>query len=274
VITLIALNNKGMCFMQVGSNNSVQLLGFYGGDQRTCLSAWQSTTDELKIDLPENISDRIPFIFKHLATQKKKTPLQLLNSLADNNHGTPFEKSILDFQLSADLASHIHSLKHRISSINAESARYKEFLLDKYYIPSDWKYLKCSNTIFADDSYGDEFASYGGDWQSILKDYTELGFRLYHQAIKDLEPTLGRKRAKESARYFLGYNTQLNYDWQMNFRSFVNIQQLRNDDHAQLEIHQITNTMLYLVENIPGNPFKGCLESFDLKSDENYVLYV
>ncbi|BAY20794.1 hypothetical protein NIES2100_05380 [Calothrix sp. NIES-2100] len=58
----------------------------------------------------------------------------------------------------------------------------------------------------------------------------------------------------------------------MNFRSFVNIQQLRNSDHSQKEIHYIANTMLYLVENIPGQPFKYCLKAFGLKSDPNWLL--
>ena len=254
----------------VQTNNSVQLLGYYGGDKRVCLSAWQSTTEELGLELPDNIHDRVDVIFQHIAVQKKKSPFELLQFLAANNHSTPFEKAILDFQITADLASHIHALKHRISSVNSESARYKEFQQDKYCIPDDWKNTLASSEIF--DHNGEEFVSVGDKWEVILDYYTQLGFNLYHQALADLEPVLGRKRAKESARYFLGYNTQLNFDWQINFRSFVNIQQLRNDSHAQREIHQIANTMLYLVETLPGNPFEYCLKAFNLKSDPEFCL--
>lgn len=270
-------------------DNKVELLGWYGGDKRVCLSAWQSTTEELGITLPDNIPDRVDFIFNYLASQKKKSPYDLLNFLAKENHGTPFEKAILDFQITGDLASHIHSLKHRLSAINGESARYKEFVQDKYYLPKDWIGIKptpnyddkCFSLFMgSDEIVGDDQSKYvsnrlmtlNADWYDVLKAYTELGFKLYHSAIKDISAVLPRKRAKESARYFLGYNTQLNYDWQMNFRSFVNIQQLRNDLHAQEEIHYITNTMLYLVENIEGNPFEYSLKAFDLKSDNNYLL--
>ena len=117
--------------MSIVNKNNVELLGWYGGDRRVCLSAWQSTTDELGLDIsgiPENA--RIDEIFKHLSTQKKKTPFELLEMLASHNHGTPFEKVFVDFQITADIASHIHALKHRISHINSESARYKE-LIDK-----------------------------------------------------------------------------------------------------------------------------------------------
>ena len=43
-----------------------------------------------------------------------------------NGHETPFEKGTVHFLVDTDIASHIHLLKHRISSLNAESARYKE----------------------------------------------------------------------------------------------------------------------------------------------------
>jgi len=250
-------------------NNKVELLGYYGGDKRACLSAWQSTTEELGIELPENINDRVDVIFEHISKSKKKSGNDLLAYLAAHHHETPFEKCILDFQITGDLASHIHSLKHRLSAINCESARYKEFQQDKYYIPDDWTSIESTEVVYVDNELVCEPWT---DWTDILDNHTKRGFALYHQAITDLTPQLGRKRAKESARYFLGYNTQLNYDWQMNFRSFVNIQQLRNDSNAQLEIHQIANTMLHLVETIPGNPFEFSLKAFNLKSNSSYLL--
>lgn len=258
-------------------NNKVSLLGYYGGDKRVCLSAWQSTTEELGIELPNNIQNRVDIIFDYLANQKAKSPWELLTFLASNHHETPFEKCMVDFQLTGDLASHIHSIKHRLSSINAESARYKEFVQEKYYIPNDWNISACTNsTLLITDFYKELYSKQTGElnptWADFLDFYSKLGFELYHQAIKELTPHLKKKRAKESARYFLGYNTQLNYDWQMNFRSFVNIQQLRNHKDAQKEIHYIANTMLYLVENIDGNPFEYCLKAFNLKSNPNYLL--
>ena len=254
----------------VQTNNSIQLLGYYGGDKRVCLSAWQSTTEELGIDLPENIQDRVDVIFEHISKSKKKSPFDLLKFLAENTHETPFEKTLLDFQLTGEVCSHIHVIKHRLSSVNGESARYKEFQTDRFYIPDDWGSLARGDLLL--NQSGETLAVPGERWVDLLRQHTEDGFELYHACLADLEPILGRKRAKESARYFLGYNTQLNFDWQMNFRSFVNIQQLRNDHHAQREIHQIANTMLYLVETIPGNPFEYCLKAFNLKSDPEFCL--
>lgn len=196
-------------------NNSIELLGHYGSDEVIACSAWTSTSRELT----DEKKDRIP---------------KLLNMLWSNGHETPFEKGCVHFLVDTEIASHIHLLKHRISSLNAESARYKELKEDKFYIPEDWP----------------------PEWQDQLESYTKLGNNLYHQCLNALEKTIGRKRAKESARFFKTYNSRIQADVMFNMRSFANFQRLRNSEHAQLEIKDIAAKMLELVENIPDNPFK------------------
>lgn len=229
----------------MNKENSVQLLGWYGGDTINACSAWTSTSR----DLTEEKINRIP---------------KLLKMLADNGHETPFEKSIVHFLVDTEICSHIHLLKHRISSLNAESARYKELNEDKYYIPDDWSGIKCSISN-APVALGESFDRLQGeDWNTILADYTELGNTLYHQCLKDLEPVLGRKRAKESARLFKAYNSQIQSDVMFNWRSFVNFQKLRNSEHAQKEIREIAQKMLDLVKNIENNPFEHTIAAFGL----------
>ena len=75
---------------------------------------------------------------------------------------------------------------------------------------------------------------------------------------------MGRKRAKESARYFLPYAKQLDFDCMFNFRSFVHFQGLRNSPDAQVEIEEIAQSMLEQVKAIPSNPFQYSLEAFGL----------
>jgi thymidylate synthase (FAD) len=170
-----------------------------------------------------------------------------------DGHETPFEKGMVHFLVDTDIASHIHLLKHRISSMNAESARYKELKEDKYYIPEDWNDVEIS-PVHGLGSYE--------NWAQVLIDYTIEGNRLYHQCLKDLEPTLGRKRAKESARFFKTYNSQIQADISFNMRSFANFLKLRNSEHAQLEIREIAQEMLELVKNIDGNPFEHTIKSW------------
>jgi thymidylate synthase (FAD) len=191
------------------SNNKVELIGTYGNDELICCAAWTSTSREL--------------------TDEKKNPdrqEKLLTMLASEHHETPFERGVVHFLVTCDTASHIHLLKHRIGvSANGESARYRE-LKDKALVPHDWP----------------------EEMQKILADHNQQCFNLYHAAIKNLVGNgYSRKRAKESARFFLPYANQLTLDIMMNLRAFFHFQKLRNSEHAQLEIREIAQQMLDLV---------------------------
>jgi len=228
--------------MNTKNKNEVILLGFYGSDLTHAQSAWTSTSRDIT---PEK-KERIP---------------SLLKMLAENGHETPFEKSSFHFLVNVDQASHIHILKHRIGvSVNGESARYKELKEDKTYLPEDWDSIKSSkfNTHFGLHFDGTD------NWVDILQAYSELGNDLYHKALSDLTPVLGRKRAKESARYFKTFNSQITMDVMFNWRSFVHFYKLRSDDGAQLEIREISEQMMTLIKNIEGNPFKHTIEAFNL----------
>ena len=207
-----------------GMANQVELLGHYGSDLTHAQSAWTSTSRDLTEDKLARID-------------------KLLNMLASEGHETPFEKSGLHFLVTVDQATHIHLLKHRIGvSINGESARYKELKEDKMMWPQDWS----------------------GVWKRKLVDYTEEGNRLYHEALEYFTPILGRKRAKESARFFKTFNSQITMDIMFNFRSFVHFQRLRNSEHAQKEVRELAEEMLNQIKNIEGNPFKKTIKAFKL----------
>jgi len=202
--------------------NKVSLIGYYGSDEIIALSAWTSTSRELT----DEKRSRIP---------------QLINQLWNADpvpHGSPFEKGIIHFLVDTDIATHIQLLKHRISSINAESARYKELKEDKYYIPEDWN---------------------GTYWNTRLEMFTKESNELYHRCLEELTPILGRKRAKESARFFKTYNSEITSDVLFNMRSFANFVKLRDSEHAQLEIRMIAQQMWNLVETIDERPFSETL---------------
>jgi thymidylate synthase (FAD) len=192
-------------------NNEVELLGTYGSDETHALSAWTSTSRELT----DTKRGRIP---------------KLLDMLGSEGHHSPFEKSALHFLVTSDIASHIHLLKHRIGvSINAESARYKELNDDKFYVPDDWPEELRFQYI------------------SDMKDQLNK----YHNMLTMLVDVHGmdRKRAKETARFYLPYGNQIKCDIMFNFRSFAHFQLLRNDEHAQKEIRDIAKEMLQLVKD-------------------------
>jgi thymidylate synthase (FAD) len=214
--------------------NKVELLGWYGSDEIHAQSAWTSTSR----DITDDKKNRIP---------------QLLKMLATEGHHTPFEKSSLHFLVTVDQATHIHLLKHRIGvSINGESARYKELKEDKFYLPSDWE-IKVAD---------DEYPELQQTWKQTLEDFSKYSNDLYHKCLNELTPILGRKRAKESARFFKAMNSQITMDVLFNWRSFNHFLSLRDSEHAQIEVRDVARNMLNLVKNIPE--FKHTINAFGL----------
>jgi thymidylate synthase (FAD) len=220
--------------------NKVELVGIYGSDETHALSAWTSTSRELTDD-------------------KRGRMGSLLTMLATNAHHTPFEKSSQHFLVTTDIASHIHMIKHRIGvSFNGESARYKELgaapkkdkskeVPDKFYIPGDWpEEEKLKLLVHCQESNAK-----------------------YHQTLDRLvKGGMDKKRAKESARFYLPYANQLTADIMFNFRSFMHFMGLRNSEHAQKEIRDIAQQMLVLVDET--GQFKLSLEAFGWTKEKIY----
>jgi thymidylate synthase (FAD) len=204
-------------------DNKVELVGYYGGDEAHAMSAWTSTSR----DLTESKRTRIP---------------SLLKMLAENGHETPFEKSSLHFLVTVDAATHIHLLKHRIGvSINGESARYKELRDDKYYLPNDWSLEEQTKYIA----------------------FMEDALMRYHDTLERfVENGMSRKRAKESARFYLPYGNQITADVMFNWRSFSHFLGLRMKPDAQREICWLAEEMLQQVKSIPDNPFEHTINAF------------
>jgi flavin-dependent thymidylate synthase len=212
------------------SENSVELIGHYGGDIEHAMSAWTSTRRDLT---PEKIA-RIPKLLEFL-----------VKGSDGKSHETPFEKSALHFLVRTDIATHIHIIKHRIGvSVNGESARYRQLDNPTALIPNDWP----------------EY------WQNLLEKHAKQSFQLYHSAVESLVTDFGfdPKRAKESARFFNPYATQLTADVQFNFRSFVHFCKLRAVPGAQSEVRWVAQEMIRQVMLIDGDPFHHSLAAWNL----------
>ena len=210
----------------MSNENKVELIGYYGSDEIHALSAWTSTSR----NITEEKRNRIP---------------QLLKMLAENSHETPFEKSTLHFLVTTEIATHAQLLKHRIGvSINAESARYKELKEDKYYVPVDWPIEEKERYI----------------------EHLEASLQKYHSTLERLvQGGMSRKRAKESARFYLPYGNQITADVMFNFRSFVHFLRLRYSEHAQVEIKDVAKQMLDLI--VETGAFPATLDAFGLTKE-------
>ncbi len=213
-----------------GQDNQVELVGFYGSDLTHALSAWTSTARDLTED-------------------KKARVGKMLATLASEGHHSPFEKSTLHFLATTDIATHVQILKHRIGvSVNGESARYKELKDDKFYLPQDWD--------------EEELGLYIAHMEESLARYHACLSRLVSKGMT-------RKRAKETARFYLPYGNQITVDISFNFRSFAHFVGLRYTSHAQVEICRLTGKMLTIVRDLGA--FPRTLEAFGFVDESGNI---
>lgn len=235
--------------------NKVELIDYMGSDKLHCLAAWASTFYDLEIPIPENPHLRVDEIVNYIVSKsnRMRSTEDLLRYLAENEHESPFRMSSFVFGMTTDIASHIQKLKHAVilEAENAESAKYKELKEDKFYIPDDWK----SNDVDTD------ILNY---WREVLINTSKETNSLYHQCLNDLRPILGGKRAKETARYFKMYNSQINSVNKFSFAGIMTFYNKRTVDFAQEEIKEIAKQMVEEIKKIPGNPFEHSLKAFNL----------
>jgi hypothetical protein len=121
---------------------------------------------------------------------------------------------------------------------------------DKFYLPKDWL----------------EFGEKGEFWYNALNAQSEKLNKMYHSCYKDLiDSGMPKSRAKESARFFKMYNSQLNSNKFLSFDGFIQIYKKRClDSPSQREIGDIVEQMLIAIKEIPNNPFKYSLKAFGL----------
>jgi hypothetical protein len=235
--------------------NSVFLIDYMGSDELIALNAWASTFLELGIELPQDVRARTTALTDVIQAQKarKRSIPDLLNYLANStpSHMSPFRGAKFIFGMETDIATHIQLLTHTVAieHTNTESARYKE-LQDKYYLPADWL------------NYG----IIGKAFYEALEEHTKRGNEQYHGAILALtEAGMPKALAKETARYFKSYNSQVNSVRSLNFEGLVTLYRKRGfDSPSQREIAGVVEAMVQAVRDIPGEPFKHSLEAFGM----------
>jgi len=234
--------------------NSVVLIDYMGGDNLHAVNAWASTFLELGVELPDDIHARTDALTDAIQAQgkRKRSVPDLLNYLANSTpaHTSPFRASKFIFGMTIETATHTQLLTHTVAieHTNAESARYKELMEDKYYLPADWL------------NYGIR----GKAFYEALEEHTKQGNELYHGAIAALtEAGMSKQRAKETARYFKSYNSQLNVVRSMSFDGLMQLWQKRGEHSpSQREIAGVVEAMVQAVRDIPGQPFKHSLAAF------------
>lgn len=190
--------------------------------------------DTLGTDLTVVNSARVSF--GNRKTEFDKKDRFLMNYLAENKHHSPFRHIVMQFRVKAPEFVLRQWYKHVVGAEttssyptkdhawNEISGRYKP--VEEYYIPTDWRAQSTDNKQASDGLVADQKKAsvlFEGAMGSILQAYKNL---------------LELGVAKEQARVILPLNQYTEIYWTASFQAIANFIELRDHDHAQLEIRE------------------------------------
>lgn len=142
----------------------------------------------------------------------------LINFLARERHGSPFEHSYFTFYVKAPIFVWREHMRHRIASYNEESGRYKELAPEFYVPPADRKLQQIGKT----GAY--EFVEGTDEQKAYVQVHTRLACeRAYHS----YQEMLSAGVAREVARIALPVNIYSSAYVTMNARALMNFLSLR-----------------------------------------------
>jgi thymidylate synthase (FAD) len=189
-------------------------------------------------------------------TENDKT---LLYHLLKANHGTPFERIYFHFRVICPQFVMKQWLRHRMSSFNEYSMRYRTGI-HSFYVPG----VEARSVDGFQVMNEEEVAEYCDLLEKNYKFYAEM----YEKILKRLEaaeksgeiPALGsmggrnpyRGRARELLRNVMPMAAYTDMYWTVNFRSLMNFMALRcgkpvnEDEDAQFEIREYANAIFEL----------------------------
>lgn len=184
---------------------------------------------------------------------------RLLKYLYRDQHGVPFEHVYFTFYLEIPIFVSRQIVKHRISSINEESGRYREFLPNFYLPDEERKLVQVGKT-------GDYKFEDGDPMQ-----YEAIKFVMERtsQAFWDNYTTLLEMGiAKEVARMSMPVNTYSSMFFTVNLRSLMNFVTKRKEwedgqviSHAQKEVEMVTDKMVDIIKDKFPNVWDAFVES-------------
>lgn len=154
--------------------------------------------------------------FAGISYQSEKGPL--VSSLLSLAHMSPFEFASVTFRVKAPIFVVRQWFRHRTGSYMEKSLRYCEAAFE-FYTP-----------------------------ESASEDEKRMFKSVYSEATRAYETLIKNGVKKEQARIVLPVALYTEFYFSIDMRNFIHFLELRTDSHAQKEIQDYANAMLYLVE--------------------------
>lgn len=169
----------------------------------------------------------------------------LIKYLMREHHASPFEHNVFTFYIEAPIFITREILRHRISSINEESGRYRE-LKGRFYYPYD------KNRPLVQIGKTGDYTFVDQDDPELRKKVNEMLYETYSTAWWAYTTLLEAGVAKEVARMCLPVGIYSSMYFTINARSLMNFLSLRTASNAQWEIQQIAHQMeMFFALNMP-----------------------
>ena len=187
----------------------VQLVSHMGGDQAVLDAARVSYKSESK---------------------GQEQDRKLIRYMLEHEHGSPFEHAVFTFHVKAPVFVARQWFRHRTSSYNETSMRYRE-APDEFYIPAKWRVQDAKNkqgSLATDQNFDG------------LTEILGLGCE---DAMKRYRLMLEAGVAREMARMVLPVNLYTEWYWTVNARALMHFIRLRSEQHAQWEMRQYSNAL-------------------------------
>ena len=201
------------------------------GDETTILNTARVSTSNRRIRRVEDLTEKDRNLLFHLLSQ---------------HHGTPFETVYFRFRFIAPIFVLRQWVKHRISTWNEFSMRYRK-PISAYYVPDKDAVTVEGFPVLTPDQierYADLmeqiFAFYETEYQEACRRIDEAASqgRLSGEKKDPAARNPYRARARELLRSAMPVSAYSDVYWTVNFRSLMNFFDLRTKENAQYEIRE------------------------------------
>lgn len=165
---------------------------------------------------------------------KSENPEGLINYLIKNKHWSPFEHASITFEIVTSKAIGIQLIRHRSFTFQEFSQRY--MAVEKFE-PFELRKQAVTNRQSSTEVFDPLLANFPttgivGKASVIIDEYLNYTHRLYLELLDS-------GVAKECARMILPLCTETTIYMTGTIRSWIHFIEIRDDEHAQLEIQEI-----------------------------------
>lgn len=177
---------------------------------------------------------------------------KLIKYLATHKHTTPFRHPQLQFRIECPIFVERQLFTHQIGwARNSISGRYVDFS-DSYWLPEQLRMQsKDSKQGSAEDVGAEANAYFLNKMQKVLDLAKDVYAEMSEYGV-----------SKEQCRIVLPLALETKFIWTGSLHAFMHLCDLRLKKDAQKETRDLVSSMLDLVKNIEGNPFKYTIEAF------------